>query len=50
MKTNILKIGIAVIIAFACSYDGFCHSDGCQNHLIKNYFQVELGRRKIPTG
>ncbi|HPO62971.1 MAG TPA: hypothetical protein PK762_07815, partial [Candidatus Kapabacteria bacterium] len=48
MKTNIIKIGIAIIIAFTCSYSVFCHSDGCQNpSSIKSPSQVQLGKEKI---
>ena len=47
MKTNIIKIGIAIIIAIACSYNAFCHSDGCQNpSSIKSPSQVQLGKEK----
>ena len=48
MKTNILKIVIAVIIAIACSCYGFCHSDECQNpSLLKTPSQVQLVKEKI---
>ena len=31
MKTNMLKTGIAMIIAIACSYNAFCNADALQN-------------------
>ncbi len=44
MKSNMLKTGIAIIIAIACSYNVFCNADALQNpSSIKSPSQVQLG-------
>ncbi len=48
MKTNLLKTGIAIIIAFACSYAAFCNANALQNpSSINSPSQVQLGKEII---
>ena len=47
MKTNMLKTGIAMIIAIACSYNVFCNADALQNPSSKKSpSQVQHGKEK----